>query len=212
MEFFDSMSKLIDGYTVTLTIRNEKDKMIVLLIPNLTEKKEEVQKLLTPLTITGTPEELDQQFFALVAQGLRKAEGIQTNITEHEASLKKAEDKTVKNKTGDIAAKKPVEKSAQIFDEKKETPEEKKEKASVKEPVGEKQTRSIKPGKTSAKEPKAKNEPVTEKEAAAGMTEPINEAAAKSAAVNQSSIAPGPDLKKESLPANENDGFSDEDW
>lgn len=194
------MSELIDGYTVTLTVRNEKDKMIVLLMPNLTEKKDEVQKLLTPLTISGTPEELDQQFFSLVAQGLRKAEGIQHNLKEHDASLAKAVEKTTKGKT--TAAKKPVEKSAEIFDEKKETSKDEKKDASVKEPISEKQTRSVKPGKTPTKEPEAKNEPVTEKEAAAGISEPVQE-----------SIRPGPEPDKEKLPVNENDGFdNDENW
>ena len=60
----------MDGYTVQLTIRKDKDKLVVLLVPKLDVSKDEVQREIVPLTLTGTPEELDQEFFISIAIAL----------------------------------------------------------------------------------------------------------------------------------------------
>jgi PRTRC genetic system protein E len=91
--FWKHFSGLINGYTVQLTIKNEGEKMIVMLVPKLDTKKDEVQKELLPIVITATAEQLDEQFFLAVEAGLRKTTQLQSNIAEFEKSVDKASTK-----------------------------------------------------------------------------------------------------------------------
>jgi hypothetical protein len=98
MAWWKLMSELIDGYTVQLTIRKEKDKLIV------------------PLTMKGTPDELDQAFFSSIAEGLRKTNEFQVNLDQFNSSLKSAEKKsTGKTPEKKPEVKKPEEKKADLF-------------------------------------------------------------------------------------------------
>lgn len=130
--FWKQLSELIDGYTVQLTIKNEDDKMIVLIVPNINDKKDQVKSTIIPLTLNGTAEQLDEQFFMAVTAGLKKTAQLQSNVEEYNKSIDAAAAKlkTDPKKTGKTAKadtsglfkpsedKKPVE---QTSDEEEDT-------------------------------------------------------------------------------------------
>lgn len=195
MGFWKLMDELIDGYTVQLTIRKSENKMIVLLVPKLDVKKDEVQREIIPLTISGTPDELDQGFFMAIAEGLSKTSGLQSNIKDYEASLSKADKKAApKEKAKGIAAPKKPD----LFDKKKDEKPKAEEKVpdnvdtetgEVKEePTPEpakKQQNSIKPNKAK----KAEEKPVMQAE----------------------SVKDKPPFDPDPVEGS-NDDFGDEDW
>lgn len=170
MGFWKLMSELIDGYTVQLTIRKSENKIIVLLVPKLDVKKDEVQREIVPLTISGTPDELDQGFFMAIAEGLQKTSGLQSNIKDYEASLKKADTKAAPKSgaKGIAAPKKP-----DLFDKKKDEKAKTEEKVpvNVDEETGEikeePKTEPVKQGnsvKMAKSEKKAEEKPVVQAE------------------------------------------------
>ena len=52
--------------------------------------KDEAKNNLSPILITGTPEELDQQFINIIKQPLQKATGLLTNMEKFEKSMEVA--------------------------------------------------------------------------------------------------------------------------
>ena len=184
MTFFNQISELIVGYTLQLTIRKEGDKLIVLLVPKLDVKKEDVQKEIIPLTIQGSADQLDSAFFAAISEGLRQTKDLQSNLHEFQASLNKAEKKAGTKKTT-TKTKDKEEKAQEVFDKKAEDAAEKhknntddglKSDESVDKKTGEIKTAtedkkndvqdiSVKPGKeTPVKKPAEKKEDMSSDE------------------------------------------------
>lgn len=97
MSFFKELSERIGDYTLTLTITKDKGQLVVMLVPKLESKKDDALKEIIPLTVKGTPDQLDAGFILAISQGIQMTTGLQTNIKEFEAGLKKAE-KKVKGK------------------------------------------------------------------------------------------------------------------
>lgn len=121
MGFFAQLRELIVGYDLQLTIRNEGDEMMVMVVPKLTtSKNKDAQAQLIPLMIKGTAVEIDDNFKTYLTSALEPVRKLQVNIEEFEKSVEKAGSKVNKGK-------KPVEKpktEKTLFDK---TAEEKKE-------------------------------------------------------------------------------------
>ena len=132
-----------------------------MLTPKLDVSKDDVQKQIVPLTISGTPDQLDQGFILAVSDGLRQASGLQSNIKEYEASIKKANTKAAdKGKVKDIVPpeKKADTSQASMFDDNESKPDTE-PKAELEEKAEKPKTSSIKPGKTKKEDPQPGLEP-----------------------------------------------------
>ena len=182
MPFFSNLADRIQGYTLKLTISREGDKLHVMVLPEVS-KKEEIQKEIVPLAITGTPTDLDQNFFASFGQVLDKTKELANTIALYEKGLEKAKKKTEPaNKAGtkkEPEKKEPEKKedksqSSMNFEENKEEtrPAEEKVPDNVDEDTGE-----IKEESTDSKEEPKKRERVEpdsgqeEKESNSGQEE-----------------------------------------
>lgn len=110
MSFFREISERIGDYTLTLTIAKDKGQLVVMLVPKLETKKDEALKEIIPLTVKGTPDQLDAGFILAISQGIQMTTGLQTNIKEFEAGLKKAE-KKVKGKDEKKSDSPPISKT-----------------------------------------------------------------------------------------------------
>lgn len=117
MPFFSNLAERIAGYTVQLTITSVGNKLTVLVYPKVSEK-DEVQKHIVPLSISGTPTELDQGFFASLGAELDKTKEFNNQIKNYEKGLDKAvkaasgDDKKSDGKKSDKPADKSTEKTA----------------------------------------------------------------------------------------------------
>jgi len=209
MTFFKQISELMDGYTIQITIKKEKDKLIVLLLPKLDVKKDEVQKVIVPLNLQGSAEQLDEAFFAAISEGLRKTTELQCNLTEYEASLGKAKEKSdlKKTKTGkDKPEKKVEEKKNDLFDKdkgKEKTDTEKTDDSKPKEKVDE-ATGEI----TDEKKKSSKEKPA---EAVAAVADDDQEEKPKEETADDK-VASDEKKDEASSAAADNDEFSDDDW
>ncbi|MEO6610714.1 MAG: hypothetical protein ABIT05_01235 [Chitinophagaceae bacterium] len=146
MNFFQQLSGQGD-VDITIRILKKNDKITLNVIPGGTSK-------LQPILATGTPEELDEEFFKSVMPGVQEISGFYTNVSEVKEQAKTAADKIADNKntaspkykkkvqTKKTAPKKPVSKPVA--------------KPAVKKPV-KKKVAPKKPVETN-KAPKVKNE------------------------------------------------------
>ena len=76
---------------ITLVIRKSADgRMAVSMLPKSNTLKGEAQNSIVPLTLSGTPEELDSGFMQVVARPMQKASGLISNIAQFEAQADKA--------------------------------------------------------------------------------------------------------------------------
>lgn len=90
--FFQSMNRMMTpDVDITLVIRKSADgRMAVSLLPKSNTLKNEAQNSIVPLTLNGTPEELDSGFLQVVSRPVQKASGLITNMAQFEAQADKA--------------------------------------------------------------------------------------------------------------------------
>lgn len=88
--FNNFASMLGDGDTLNITITRKGDRMIVSLVPKLANTKEDIQNKITPLVLSGTPDELEEGFISTITSPIQKATGIISNANEFEKSAEKA--------------------------------------------------------------------------------------------------------------------------
>lgn len=89
MPFFSNLFDKIDGYTLNMTIAKDGENLNVMVYPQVSDK-DEVQKEILPMSLKGTPQELDQQFFATLGAPLDKAKQLANQIKAFEKGLEKA--------------------------------------------------------------------------------------------------------------------------
>lgn len=89
--FFTQINQMMNQATdITLVIRKKEGLLTVSAIPKSNGLKDEAQNHIVPLTITGTPEELDNGFLSTVCRPLQKAAGLLANMSQFEQQADKA--------------------------------------------------------------------------------------------------------------------------
>jgi PRTRC genetic system protein E len=94
MGFFKDLTEKIGDYTLTITIQKDREKLIVSVLPKIDTKKDNIAKEIVPLNIKGTAEQLDDGFILAISQSMQLVNGLQINVKDFEAGLKKADKKT----------------------------------------------------------------------------------------------------------------------
>ena len=90
--FFQSMNQMMNpSVDITLVIRKSADgRMSVSVLPKSNTLKDEAQNSIVPLTLSGTPEEIDSGFLQVVSRPVQKASGLITNMAQFEAQADRA--------------------------------------------------------------------------------------------------------------------------
>ena len=89
--FFTSISQMMtESVDLTLVIRKANGQLTVSTLPKANGLKDEAANHIIPLTLTGTPEEMDAEFLQHIMQPIRKATGLISNLMEFEQQADKA--------------------------------------------------------------------------------------------------------------------------
>lgn len=89
--FFTSISQMMtESVDLTLVIRKANGQLTISTLPKANGLKDEAQNHIIPLTLTGTPEEMDAGFLQAVMQPVRKTMGLISNMVEFEMQADKA--------------------------------------------------------------------------------------------------------------------------
>ena len=89
--FFTQINQLMNqGIDITLVIRKKEGQLTVSTLPKSNGLKDEAQNHIVPLTVTGTPEELDTGYLPAICQPLQKATGLIINMSRFEEQAEKA--------------------------------------------------------------------------------------------------------------------------
>lgn len=89
--FFTHISQLMtQGVDLTIVIRRKENELIVSTLPKSNGLKDDAQHHIVPLTLTGTPAELDAGFMQTIAQPVQKATGLIVNLEQFEQQMTKA--------------------------------------------------------------------------------------------------------------------------
>lgn len=97
MNFFQNIAQTGINNVMIQIIQAENGQTTVFVTPKSTAK-DEALKLLKPITLTGTPEELDFEFFQIITKPLEAAQQLFTNIESFEAQLAEAAKATADKK------------------------------------------------------------------------------------------------------------------
>lgn len=112
--FFTQINQMMDqGVDITLVIRKREGLLTVSSMPRANGLKDEAQNHIIPLTLTGTPEELDGAFLQTICQPIQKTSGLLANMSQFEQQADKAA-------ANSKAAKELKEKEAKEAKEKKD--------------------------------------------------------------------------------------------
>ncbi len=118
--FFNEMKELMTpGVDINMSIRSLDDgRMLIAVLPKMDGLKDEAKNLLAPLTLTGTPDELDAGFIEVVGRPVQKSAGLLTNMKAFEEQMKKTEADSRQNKQqkGTAGASKPAPKPQSPFE------------------------------------------------------------------------------------------------
>ena len=89
--FFTSISQMMtESVDLMLVIRKANGQLTVSTLPKANGLRDEAANHIIPLTLTGTPEEMDAEFLQHIMQPIRKATGLISNIMEFEQQADKA--------------------------------------------------------------------------------------------------------------------------
>lgn len=108
MKFFEQLQKAAQGVDLTLSIKEKNGKYTVMVLPKATD-----QSKIQPLIVTGTPEELDKDFFPKVGPVILETTTLLINADEYKKSVEdaaKKDEKKVATAPAKTEPKKPVKK------------------------------------------------------------------------------------------------------
>lgn len=110
MEFFKTIADFLqDGQQVTMAIRKSGSSIAVSIMPDNRGVKDKAVENITPLVMSGTPEEFEAGFEDAL-KPLAEAQGLVTNIKEFEENTEKAKKESeMAKKLKDEAAKQKKE-------------------------------------------------------------------------------------------------------
>lgn len=123
-DFFKQLSSKIGKADVSMTFRMSGEQMTVMVTVKNTSK-DEVLDTIKPIVISGTAEELDNEFFLAINNSLTKATGIITNAVDYETELSEKEKQTASAKAKEEADKKAKDEKAKAEQKEKEKREKK---------------------------------------------------------------------------------------
>jgi PRTRC genetic system protein E len=109
-QIYQMMNQAVD---ITLVIRKKEGQLMVSAMPKSNGLKDEAQNQIVPLTLTGTPQEMDMGFMQTICRPMQKATGLLTNMSRFEEQA----DKVAANSK---AVKEQKEKEAKEAKEQKE--------------------------------------------------------------------------------------------
>ncbi|AVM53289.1 PRTRC genetic system protein E [Bacteroides zoogleoformans] len=122
-------SMLGDGDSLSITITKKGDNLITSILPKKADLSDTGKDHLSPLVVSGTPEELEDGFIDAVITPIQQATGILTNMREFEKGVEDAE-------ANSKAAKKEKERKEKEKKERKDKYKEFTEKANAAEKAG----------------------------------------------------------------------------
>lgn len=89
--FFTAIHQMMtENVDLTIVIRKANGQLTVATLPKSNGLKDEAQNQIVPLTVTGTPQELDAGFLQTVTRPIQKAGGLIANMAQFEAQADKA--------------------------------------------------------------------------------------------------------------------------
>ncbi|NDV81359.1 PRTRC system protein E [Bacteroides sp. 51] len=109
-------SMLCEGDTLSITITKRGNSLVTSIMPTKAGLKDSAKERITPLVVSGTPEELDEGFIEAVSSPIQKATGILTNIHNFEKAAEDAEKNSKAVKAGADKAKKEAEEKKKKYD------------------------------------------------------------------------------------------------
>lgn len=119
-ELFETMTSGVD---VTIVVVKKDEKLTVSLFPKKKDLKDDAQRNLQPIVLSGTPDELDSGFFVSVKKPLQSSSNLIINMKEFETSLEKTKANSketlekAKNTGNEKSTKEKVEKLISRADE-----------------------------------------------------------------------------------------------
>lgn len=91
MGIFKELAEMLsDGQQLNITLRKADNDLVASIMPSTSGVKDKAVENISPICLSGSPEDFDEGFVAALKEGLPKATGLVDNIKEYEESVENA--------------------------------------------------------------------------------------------------------------------------
>ncbi|WP_018675960.1 PRTRC system protein E [Riemerella columbina] len=122
--FFKQIVELEIEGTLNLTIRKDAENIVISILLNNDACGDKAKNLIPPLTLKGTAEELDEQFFATIVQPIETSSKLMVDMENYLKAQEKAKKQSAMEKEKADKEKKEKEKRDKKYNELMEKVEE----------------------------------------------------------------------------------------
>lgn len=113
---FQGLNKLIaDGQSLNFVVTKKGDSLTVSVLPQANNLKDEAKNKISPLVLTGSPEDLDNEFISTISEPLQKASGLLLNMETFEQQLSESQKSSKAAEQANKAEKEKKEKISKII-------------------------------------------------------------------------------------------------
>lgn len=113
---FQKIDNLIaDGQSLNFVITKKGDSLTVSVLPQANNLKDEAKNKISPLVLSGTPEDLDNEFISSISEPLRKASGLLLNMEAFEKQLSESQKSSKAAEQANKAEKEKKEKISKFI-------------------------------------------------------------------------------------------------
>jgi PRTRC genetic system protein E len=113
---FQELDNLIsDGQSLNFVITKKGDSLTVSVLPQANNLKDEAKNKISPLVLSGAPEDLDNEFVSSISEPLKKASGLLLNMETFEKQLSESQKSSKAAEQANKAEKEKKEKISKII-------------------------------------------------------------------------------------------------
>lgn len=113
---FQELNKLIaDGQSLNFVITKNENTFTVSVLPQVYNLKDEAKNKISPLVLSGSPEDLDNEFISSISEPLQKASGLLLNLENFEKQLSESQKSSKAAEQANKAEKEKKEKISKLI-------------------------------------------------------------------------------------------------
>lgn len=113
---FQELNNLIlDGQSLNIVITKKVDYLIVSVLPQTSNLKDEAKNKIAPLVLSGDPHDLDNEFISSISEPLQKASGVLLNMETFEKQLSESQKSSKAAEQANKAEKEKKEKISKLI-------------------------------------------------------------------------------------------------
>lgn len=117
MNFFQTIYDLQSAGAWNIVITQTAENLLAVSVTVKNPKASEATRHIAPLTLEGTPQEFDEQFFSMITTPIKRTSSLLRNLETYTKQVEKTEPKNSSEKKGALKESKPVDEKTKKYED-----------------------------------------------------------------------------------------------